>query len=156
MKKYLGIWNGQEILGKIVTGEGTTTDPALIKDMLEFPEPRNPKQALSFLGLCGVFQNYIKDYMAIAEPLYKFSCSKEMWGIRQAKAFLSLKQAMASAPVLKHADFNKDFVIFSDASDLGGKQYYHSNTVRNIFPSRMLAGYSKTRRLITPQLKERC
>jgi hypothetical protein len=72
--------------------------------------------------------------MQIAEPLYKFSCSKEMWGIRQAKAFLSLKQAMASAPVLKHADFKKDFVIFSDASDLGGGAVLSQKHGEEFFP----------------------
>ena len=109
-----------KLLGRIVNSEGIATDPTLIQDTLEFPEPRNPKQALSFLGLCGVFQNYIKDYMHIAGPLYKFSTGKEIWGEAQRTSFQKLKEAMVSAPVLKHADFSKDFVIFSDASDLAG------------------------------------
>ena len=43
-----------KLLGKIVTGAGVVPDPDMIKDMQNFPVPRNGKQVLSFLGLCGV------------------------------------------------------------------------------------------------------
>ena len=115
-----------KLLGKIVNGEGVTTDPTLTIDMLNFPEPRNPKQALSFLGLCGVYQNFIADYMQIDDPLFKYASGKApKWTDEHKNAFKSLKKAMSSSPVLRHPDFKKDFVIFSDASQIGGEQCLH-------------------------------
>ena len=43
-----------KLLGKVVTGEGMLPDPAIITDVNNFPEPKNAKQVLRFLGLAGV------------------------------------------------------------------------------------------------------
>src|SRR5260370_37983683 len=58
--------------------------------------------------------------MHIADPLFKYSSGKALWGDSVTQACWKLKRAMVSAPVLKHPDFNKQFVIFSDASATGG------------------------------------
>src|SRR3954454_2733379 len=40
--------NKVKLLGKIVTGSGVVPDPDMIKDMQNFPPPKNGKQVLSF------------------------------------------------------------------------------------------------------------
>ena len=89
--------------------------------MINFPEPRNAKQMMRFLGLTGVYGSFIKDFATIAEPLHKLTHKDMPWecGHAQAKAFTLLKEAMTSAPVLIHPDFSKEFTIFSDASIIG-------------------------------------
>src|SRR3954452_8834589 len=68
-----------KLLGKIVTSSGVVPDPDMIKDMQNFPPPKNGKQVLSFLGLCGVYMNHIPDYMKLAEPLYKLAHKDAAW-----------------------------------------------------------------------------
>src|ERR1700677_968841 len=105
------------MLGKIVTGSGIAPDLDLICDMVDFPVPHNSKQVMWFLGLCGVYQNFIRDFQLIAKPLHDLTHKKVAWrwGKIENKAFVVLKNAMVSDSVLKHPDFTKPFIIFLDA-----------------------------------------
>ena len=40
------------------------------------------------------------------------------WGEKEEQSFLALKAAMASAPVLRLPDFERQFVVMPDASDM--------------------------------------
>ena len=51
-----------KLLGKVLTGQGVITDPALIEDMVNFPHPRTIPQVQSFLGLMNVYRSFIKDH----------------------------------------------------------------------------------------------
>jgi len=110
-----------KLLGKVVTGEGMIPDPAIIADVNNFPTPKNAKQVLRFLGLAGVYQNFIKDYQLIAAPLYKLTHKKVQWKWEKEEidSFTQLKEKLISEPILHHPDFSKDFIIFSDASKIG-------------------------------------
>jgi hypothetical protein len=110
-----------KLLGKIVNGHRVAPDPEITKDMINFPAPMNAKHVMSFLGLCGVFMNFVPDYMKIAQPLYKLTRKDAVWhwGEEEQQAFLNLKDAMLSPAILHHPDFTKDFHVFSDASAIG-------------------------------------
>ena len=43
---------------------------------------------------------------------------KRQWGNVEERGFLALKVALATAPVLGLLDFNKHFVVTTDASDV--------------------------------------
>ena len=58
-----------KILGKIVTGEGISADPALIQDMVRYPLPESTQQVRSWLALLGHYRSFIKDFTTVAEPL---------------------------------------------------------------------------------------
>ena len=125
-----------KLLGKIVNGNGIAPDPDMLKDMENFPQPKNGKQVLSFLGLCGVFMNFIPEYMRIAEPLYKLTRKNSIWkwDIPEQLAFRNLKDAMLSPSILHHPDFSKDFYIFSDASLIGAGAVLMQKHEENFFP----------------------
>ena len=82
-----------KMLGKIITGSGIAPDPDLIHDMVDFPVPHNSKQVMWFLGLCGVYQNFIRDFQLIAKPLHDLTHKKVTWrwGEIENKAFVALK-----------------------------------------------------------------
>ena len=62
-----------KLLGKVVNGQGIYPDPAILADMEAFPVPRNPKHVMQFLGLCGVYQNFVPNYQTLTAPLSKLT-----------------------------------------------------------------------------------
>ena len=75
----------------------------------------------SFLGLAGYYRKFIRNFSKIAKPLTEL-IKKDApfhWTDRQQNAFETLKQKLCEAPVLKYPDFNKNFVLTTDASNEG-------------------------------------
>jgi transposase InsO family protein len=123
-----------KFLGIIVSKEGMRLDPDKIKVVLEFPRPdKDLGQLQSFLGMVGYFRRHIRNYATIARPLFDLLRGEEThkrkrkgtvptpykhkeWGPAQEKAFCQLKEAVTSAPVLRYPDFNKPFIVSTDAS----------------------------------------
>ena len=62
-----------KLLGKIVNQHGTMPDPEMLNDMKDFPEPKNGKHIMQFLGLTGVYRDYIPHYEKLEEPLRKLT-----------------------------------------------------------------------------------
>ncbi|XP_038074478.1 uncharacterized protein LOC119742537 [Patiria miniata] len=85
--------------------------------------PVTKKQLRSFLGLSGYYRRFIPNYAAIAAPLTDKTKAKEpnkiTWGESQQLAFNKLKQCLSNAPILTLPDFEKQFILRTDASDLG-------------------------------------
>jgi hypothetical protein len=62
----------------------------------------------------------VRHYAIIARPLTNLLKKKAFhWTPKAIEAFQSLKQDMISTPVLQLPDFNKQFVVETDACDLG-------------------------------------
>ena len=121
-------------LGHVVSDRGVETDPDKIKALSEWPVPHNVKTLRSFLGFTGYYRRYIKDYARIVKPLndllvghstngYTPEGKKKkkksipwQWGKAQQDAFDMLKLKLSTPPVLAYADFNKPFILHTDAS----------------------------------------
>lgn len=112
-----------EFLGHIVNGcedeKGSVIkmDPAKIKSIVEWPEPKNSTEVLQFKGLIGFYRRFIKDFSKIAAPLSVLTGDVQfVWGERERLSFQQLKEAVTSAPVLVPPDFSKPFTVETDAS----------------------------------------
>ena len=94
-----------------------------MKKIQDAPRPETKKQVRSFLGLTGFYREYIPNYAAIAVPLTdltkKGQPNRVEWGDAQEKAYLTLKHLLVSKPVLRLPDLNKQYVLRTDASDVG-------------------------------------
>ncbi|GJX33296.1 gypsy/ty3 retroelement polyprotein [Tanacetum coccineum] len=109
-----------EYLGHVITGEGVETDPSKIQAMKEWPVPINIKQLRGFIGLIGYYRRFIKGYAIISQPLTALlKRNAFQWSSQTQTAFEKLKQAMINSPVLALLNFNKGFVIETDASGVG-------------------------------------
>ena len=108
-------------LGHVVTQTGLELDPAKVVAVRAFPRPTRVKKMQSFLGLAGYYRNFIKDFSIIAKPLYALTgkTTKFRWDEDCEKAFLKLKDALCSKPILAFPDHDKPFVIRTDACDIG-------------------------------------
>ena len=83
--------------------------------------PRTKKELRSFLGLCGFYRSYIEGYSKIATPLTdmtkKVHPEKLCWSEAAQTNFETLKKRICSKPILCMPDYNKEFVLRTDAAD---------------------------------------
>lgn len=108
-----------EYLGHLLTTEGVKPNPKKIADITQLKLPTTQKQIKSFLGITGYYRKFIKDYAKIAQPMTKYL--KKNTKINKLdptyiNAFEQLKTLLTSHPILKYPDFNKPFVLNTDAS----------------------------------------
>jgi len=105
-------------LRHIITEDGIRPDPKLCA-VEKFPVPRKIKDVQSFLGLAGYYRKFIEDFSKIAKPLTKLIKKGEKfnWTAEQQNAFQSLKEKLISAPILNYPDFQREFLVTTDASD---------------------------------------
>ena len=78
-------------------------------------------QVITFLGLPGYYRRFIPTFATIAAPQVDLikKMSKFVWDQRQKEAFHALKTLLCKAPVLACPQLNKQFILQTDASDLG-------------------------------------
>ena len=105
-------------LGHIISANGLNPDPKKIQAVREFPKLKNVKSVRQFLGLAGYHRQFIKDFERLAKPLTSLLKKNEAfcWSEDAGKAFLRLKEALCTAPVLKYPAMSKLFLITTDAS----------------------------------------
>ena len=108
-----------EFLGHIVNSAGVSTDPKKTECVRRWPIPNSVTEVRSFLGLCGYYRRFIKDYSEVAKPLYKLTEKgrKFEWSEATETAFNTLKEKITTSPVLAHPDFSLPFILDTDASD---------------------------------------
>jgi len=108
-------------LGFIVREFGIKLDPKKVRTIVDQPVLTNPTQIRSFLEMIGFFRNHIQGFSTITAPMTNL-LAKEIpyvWGQEQQQAFERLKQVISTVPVLVHPDFNRPFILYTDASKEG-------------------------------------
>ncbi|GBG72541.1 hypothetical protein CBR_g12112 [Chara braunii] len=107
-------------LGHYVSDQGLHMDDAKITAIAEWPAPTSAKQLRSFLGLTSYYSNFIRGYARYSYVLTSTLLRKNppgTWTLLHEDAFRALKKAVTCAPVLHLPDFDRPFILTTDASD---------------------------------------
>lgn len=126
-------------VGHVVSAAGVSPDPEKVKAVINWKMPIDLKSLRSFLGFCGFYRRFIKNYSAIVRPLTeltkgyppakgqrqmapnrKYYQESEPFGERWDKActdaFHHIIHCLTHAPVLAYADPIKPYILHVDAS----------------------------------------
>lgn len=108
-----------EFLGMIVLSSGLQMCEDKVQVIKDWPTPKTVKEVQSFLGFANFYRPFIKDYSLIAVPLTALTHKDRAfnWTSEVNTAFLELRSRFLKAPLLLHPDFQKPFIIETDASD---------------------------------------
>jgi hypothetical protein len=106
-------------LGHSLSNRGVRVLPDRVESIRKFPSPKNLR-ALRFMGMVGFYARFIPDYADVAAVLH--SLKKKgvsfVWREEHQVAFEKLKDALCKAPVLQIPDFDKQFMLVTDASNV--------------------------------------
>ena len=108
-------------LGHTLSSKGVEVNQEKIVAIQNFPQPRDKKAIQSFLGVTGFYRSFIKSYAHMAAPLTDLlkETAEFVWREPQQQAFEVLKASLVNPPVLALPDFEQEFFIATDASDVG-------------------------------------
>ena len=105
-------------LGFQIDKHGIRVDPEKTKVIKEWPKPQGKKELQQFFGLANFYRQFIENFALKALPLsnmLKKGGNKE-WTVECDAAFETLKKELCSNQVLDYPDFDKEFIIYTDAS----------------------------------------
>lgn len=128
----------------IVSESGIATDPAKVEAVAHWKPPTDLPSLQSFLGFCGYYRRFIKNYSITVRPLTelckgypptqkKRKAAKvpdktyyrvsepfgDRWDQSCTEAFKNIIRCLTNAPVLAFTDPSKPYVLHIDASFQG-------------------------------------
>ena len=106
-------------LGYVVRNGKISMDPSKCSVIKDWPTPTSVKQLQQFLGFTNFYRQFIDKYSMIALPLFRLlkKRTKWNWSTEEEKAFENLKSMVISDRVLHVVDFDKPFILETDASE---------------------------------------
>jgi hypothetical protein len=116
-KSHFSLEQGK-LLGHIVCVDGVKIDPARVIAIQNISIPRTKKEIQSFLGKINFLRRFIPNFVELVKHITGMlkKGSEIKWRTEAKDSFQSIKQAISDAPVLISPDFEKEFLIFSFAS----------------------------------------
>ena len=109
-----------EYLGFDVGSYGIKPSLSKIRAIAEWPTPECVRDVRSFVGLANFYRKFIRWFSEIASPLTDLTKKdrKSEWGPKEEEAFERLKTSLVSAPILQLPDFDREFTVTTDASEV--------------------------------------
>ena len=130
-------------LGHVLSADGISANPEKVDKVRDWLVPSNAKELHSFLGLASYYHQFIPNFAHIAKCLHQLvgqtnvkktkgkrkevtslenlgkldlTLPKFVWASEHQKAFDALKLALTTAPVLGYPNFEREFILETDAS----------------------------------------
>ena len=106
-------------LGHIISSDGVKPNPDKISAIERYPIPKTPKEIKQFLGLVGYYRKFIPGFAKITKPLTQ--CLKKGRKIvldhSYVNCFEKCKTLLTNDPILQYPNFEKEFLLTTDASN---------------------------------------
>ena len=105
----------------VISREGIAADPTKIEKVATWMASHSKREVRKFLGFASYHRRFIKDFVQIAKPLHRLTedTATFAWTEPCQATFEERRRWMTSAPVLAYIDFNRQFILDTDASDVG-------------------------------------
>jgi transposase InsO family protein len=109
-----------DFLGFRISHLGFSIDPARVATVAALPAPQTLKGLQRFLGFINHSRRFIPNFADIAACLHGLTRKgvRFEWKTQHQSAFDDLKNALMSAPVLGHPQFDAPFLVEIDASEV--------------------------------------
>ena len=108
-----------KLLGHIISEKGIRIDPDRVVAIQKIGIPRNKKLIQSFLGKVNFLRRFIANFAEVVKYVNTM-LKKDInykWSKEAKQCFVSIKHALSEALVLVSPNFDKDFMLFSFASE---------------------------------------
>jgi len=108
-----------QFLGHRISGDGVAMDPAKISEIILWHRPKNVHDVRQFLGLCGYYRRFVKDYAQVAAPLHELTRVAEpfLWTEVRDAEYENLKTNLVTAPILAMSLDVGTYTLDVDASN---------------------------------------
>lgn len=110
-------------LGHIIGNGVVQPSPEKVISIQNCKRPNTKKQVRSFIGLVSYYRKFIPNCSTVAAPLTdltkKGKPTRVRWDQEQENAFQTLIELLSKSPILCLPDFDKGFIVRTDASDIG-------------------------------------
>ena len=109
-----------DYLGFEVNPKGIQASPEKLSTIIEWPQPKNVHGVRSFLGLASYYRRFVRGFSEMVRLLTQLTRARVewKWSTTQHQAFNRLKLALTTAPILKLSNFDQQFVVTTDVSDV--------------------------------------
>jgi hypothetical protein len=108
--EYLGYW---------LTRNGIQPQPKKVEAILRLQPPKTKRQLRHFLGMVNFYRDMWRRRSHLLAPLTGLVGKdvKYVWGKEQQSSFEEMKSVISKETLLSFPDFNKEFHIYTDASN---------------------------------------
>ena len=108
-------------LGYIISRKGNSTDPKKTQRVCSWTLPTTKREVQQVLGFVSYYRRFVRDFAFIARPLHRLTkrTSPFVWTNDCQMAFEELRHRLCSAPILAFPDFLRQFILDTDARDVG-------------------------------------
>ena len=108
------------VLGHKISAAGLEVEQAKVAVIKTIMPPTTVKGIRSFLGHAGFYRRFIKDFLKIPKPLCRLLEKYVKFDFDESfrSAFDEIKYRLVTAPIMLIPNWNNDFEIMCDASDL--------------------------------------
>ena len=110
-----------QYLGHIISRDGVSADPSKVQKVVTWPAPISIREVQRFLGFASYHGRFVRNFAQIAKPLHRLTerTATFRWTSEAETAFNELRHQLSSAPILAHPNFERPFILDTDASDVG-------------------------------------
>jgi hypothetical protein len=117
--KYIFDVTKGKIPSHIVSDSRISIDPERITTILNVPTPTSKKEVQYFMGIISFVHRFVPDFVVMVKPIHNILKHDRSfsWTCDVKNSFLRIKKEIISASVLAKLDFEKEFIIYTNATE---------------------------------------
>jgi len=121
-KTVIGV-NEIDFLGHVIGSGVMKPQPLKVQSLLSLKPPKTKKDVRSLLGMLSYYRKFIPHFASLSCPLtdllVKGKPNVVRWSEQCENALRGIQQCFSKSPVLVLPDLKRQFVVRTDASDVG-------------------------------------